>query len=156
MKSSIGPLLLASSVLLPAQSSKIDVYRAEAMRAAPSPIGRHELTQGVLERYPNHLTMFIVRKADGQAEVHQHVADVFVVTDGTATLLTGGTVREGKPTEPGEVRGIGLIGAAEVTLHKGDIVHIPSDLPHQLLVPHGGSFAYFVVKIRDTKNAARP
>ena len=143
-----GAGLLITATLAHAQTGKIDLYHADAMQAVPPP-GAHAVPQGVLERYPNHLTMFIVRQADGQAEVHEHIADVFFVTDGSARLLTGGKVREGKPTGPGEIRGAGLAGASEVTLHKGDVVHIPANLPHQLQIAPGTSFAYFVVKVPD-------
>ncbi len=45
-----------------------------------------------LREYPQHLAMLSFRSRDGDAEVHQNFADLFLVLAGTAALVTGGTV----------------------------------------------------------------
>jgi mannose-6-phosphate isomerase-like protein (cupin superfamily) len=102
-----------------------------------------------LEKYPNHLTMLILREKDGQSELHQHTADVFIVLDGSAGLLTGGHMTGSKQTDNGEFRGTGLEGGTLATLKKGDIVHIPAGVPHQLRIAPGNTFTYFVVKVTE-------
>ena len=45
--------------------------------------------------------------------------------------------------------GDSIKGGAEHKLGPGDVVHIPSKVPHQLLVPKGKQFTYFVGKITE-------
>ena len=76
-------------------------------------------------------------------------ADFFFVIQGSAKLLTGGTVQDGKTVSPGEIRGKSVLNGVETTLNPGDIVHIPATVPHQLLLPEGQSFLYFVIKVKE-------
>ncbi len=102
-----------------------------------------------LANYGNHLTMLAHREGDGEVEVHDKMADVFVVLSGEAKLVTGGTVVGGHSTAPGEIRGASITGGETVTLGAGDAVHIPAKVPHQLLVAHGKKITYFVVKAEE-------
>jgi len=100
-----------------------------------------------LATFGNHLAMIAHREADGEAELHETQADIFVVQGGAATLVVGGEMVDGKTTAPGEVRGPSIKGGERKTLGPGDIVHIPAKVPHQLLMPAGKPFTYFVVKV---------
>jgi glc operon protein GlcG len=85
------------------------------------------------------------REKPGQAEVHDDETDVIYVVDGTATLVTGGKVLDGKVTEPGQIRGRAIEGGATQKLKEGDIVVIPNGVPHQF-VEVSNPFLYFTVK----------
>jgi mannose-6-phosphate isomerase-like protein (cupin superfamily) len=102
-----------------------------------------------LNEYPNSFTMISLRHKDGGAEIHENYADFFFVVRGSATLLTGGMVQDGKTVSPGEIRGKSVLNGAETTLNQGDIVHIPATVPHQLLLSGGGPFIYFVIKVKE-------
>ena len=102
-----------------------------------------------LNEYPNHFTMISLRSKDGGAEIHEEFADFFFVVQGSATLLTGGTVEGGATISPGEIRGKSVLNGMRTTLNQGDIVHIPATVPHQLVVPQGGTFVYFVIKVKE-------
>jgi mannose-6-phosphate isomerase-like protein (cupin superfamily) len=101
-----------------------------------------------LQKYPNHHTMVSFRNKSGKGELHQQEADVMFILDGSATLVTGGTLVNPKTTAPNEVRGDSVKGGTSVTLHKGDVAHIPANTPHQMLLPAGGTVEYFVVKVQ--------
>jgi mannose-6-phosphate isomerase-like protein (cupin superfamily) len=101
-----------------------------------------------LNEYPNHFTMIALRHKDGRAEVHESYADVFFVVQGSARLLTGGTVQDCQTVSPGEIRGKSVQNGVETKLNQGDIVHIPATVPHQLL-PEGGNFLYFIIKVKE-------
>ena len=73
--------------------------------------------------------------------------DFFFVQSGTATLVFGGEVPGAKTTAPHELRGAAVKGGQRKTLAPGDVVHIPAGVPHQLLVPAGKEFTYFVIKV---------
>ncbi len=102
-----------------------------------------------LSDYPNHFTMIALRKQDGRAEIHANFADFFLVIQGSATLMSGGTVIGAKTIGDGEIQGSSLQGGINETLNKGDVVHIPAGVPHQLLLPKNGTFAYFVIKVKE-------
>ena len=104
-----------------------------------------------LEKYPHHYTMLAFRAKNGGSELHQNFADLFVILDGNATLLTGGEIVDEKTTAPGEIRGTAVKGGAEQELKAGDAVHIPAGTPHQMLLAAGQTVTYFVVKIEESR-----
>ncbi len=102
-----------------------------------------------LSEYPNHYTMISLRHKNGGAEIHQEFSDLFFVVKGTATLLSGGDLENGKLASPGEMRGTAVKNGTPTELNKGDVVHIPAGVAHQLLVAEGETFVYFVVKVKE-------
>jgi mannose-6-phosphate isomerase-like protein (cupin superfamily) len=82
-------------------------------------------------------------------ETLEKFADFYFVVDGQATLVSGGQMVNGKPTAAGEVRGDSITDGKETKLKKGDIVHIPANIPHQLLLANGDSFQYFIIKVQE-------
>ena len=104
-----------------------------------------------LEKYPHHYTMLAFRAKSGGGELHQNFADMFVILDGHATIVTGGSVVEEKTVGPGEVRGKSVEGGTRQEVKAGDVVHIPAGMPHQTLVADGETVTYFVVKAEETR-----
>ena len=102
---------------------------------------------GILEKHLDSSTILAFRDMDGKPELHQQFGDVFVVLQGTATLVTGGTIISPATTAPGEIRGASIDQGVRKKLQEGDIAHIPAGVPHQLVLDEGGAFTYFVVKI---------
>jgi mannose-6-phosphate isomerase-like protein (cupin superfamily) len=100
-----------------------------------------------LKQWGNHLSMLAYRKATGSSEVHEHVADVFVIESGEGTLLTGGKLVGSHVEKPGELRGTSIAGGEKHTFGPGDVIHIQAGTPHQLLVDKGQPVTYFVVKV---------
>lgn len=87
------------------------------------------------------------RDAPGMVEVHDDDADIVYVLKGTATLVTGGTLLDGKSTAPGEIRGMNLEGGEARQLNPGDVVVIPAGTPHWFKEV-SNPFTYYVVKAR--------
>lgn len=90
------------------------------------------------------------RDRDGQAEVHDRDTDILYVLDGTATLVTGGQVVNGRTTAVDEVRGDAISGGEIRRLRKGDLVIVPGGVPH-LFKDVTAPFLYYVVKVTATK-----
>lgn len=136
----------------PPSASKLDSYTPEQLTERAQVLKQKADQSGtgtasiVLAKYPGHFTMLAFRDRTGGAELHKEYADVDVILDGTCTLIVGGTIPDAKTTEPGEVRGTSIQGGENTTLHKGDILHIPANTPHQMLLPSGGTLTYFVIK----------
>ncbi len=68
------------------------------------------------------------------------------VVEGTATVVTGGTLVEPRETAPGELRAKAIDGGTPQQLAAGDVLAIPSGVPHQF-VDVTDPFLYFVVKV---------
>jgi mannose-6-phosphate isomerase-like protein (cupin superfamily) len=101
----------------------------------------------VLGTYGNHHVEIALRRATGNAELHETQNDVFFIVSGEAMLITGGTLVDPKMTEPHEFEGKTIQGGTKTKLSAGDVVHIPFKVPHQLIVETGKEVEYFVVKI---------
>lgn len=87
------------------------------------------------------------KNSSGEAEVHERDTDIFHILEGSATLVTGGTVVDAQSTAQGEMRGTSLRGGTSTPLAKGDVVIIPNGLPHWLTDVQG-TLLYYVVKVR--------
>jgi mannose-6-phosphate isomerase-like protein (cupin superfamily) len=88
------------------------------------------------------------RQADGIAEWHENQVDVFFVQSGSATLLVGGTLVGAELVEPHEKRKGTIQGGVRRKLSAGDVVRIPPQVPHQILLDGSKDFTYFVVKVK--------
>jgi len=152
MKKMVLAVLLAGALpLLAAEATGIVVWPSADLKAygkklAPK-MNEKKLALEHVGKFGNHSTLVAHRQGDGEAEVHDVQADFFVVQSGTATLVLGGEVVDGKTTAPSETRGASIKGGQRHSIGAGDIVHIPARTPHQLLMPAGQEFTYFVIKI---------
>ena len=86
------------------------------------------------------------RVAPGEVEYHERFVDVMHVVEGRATVRTGGTLVEPREVAPGELRAPALQGGTSHELTEGDVLAIPSGVPHQF-VDVSDPFLYFVVKV---------
>jgi uncharacterized protein GlcG (DUF336 family) len=86
------------------------------------------------------------RDGPGEVEYHEHVTDVMRVVEGTATVVTGGDMNDPREVAPGELRAASVDGGEPHELHEGDVLAIPSGVPHQF-TEVSDPFLYFVVKV---------
>jgi mannose-6-phosphate isomerase-like protein (cupin superfamily) len=135
--------------LASAFAAQVDIFTAKDLQAtAQSLIPKGPVNADkTLSRYSNHYLLLVKRDETGSSEVHEHEADLFVVESGEGAILTGGKMRGGHAIKPGEIRGSGIDGAERHALTAGDVIHIPAGVPHQLVLPKGKPFVYFVVKV---------
>ena len=107
------------------------------------------LATETLKKYASDYTMLAFRSKSGKAELHEKFADFYFVVGGEATLVSGGHIVNSSTTAPGEMRGDSVQDGKETKLKKGDIVHIPANIPHQLVLAKGAIFQYFIVKVQE-------
>ena len=86
------------------------------------------------------------RESAGMAEVHTRDTDIVYVLDGSATLVTGGTLVDGTTTAMDEIRGASIAGGETRQLVKGDVVVVPNGVPHWFTHVNG-PLLYYVVKV---------
>jgi quercetin dioxygenase-like cupin family protein len=86
--------------------------------------GGTQLNNGAYQILTSH------RIETGQVEVHAQYGDIMYVVEGSATVVTGGTVVDGKTTAPGEIRGKSITGGKSNHLVPGDVLVIQAGTPH--------------------------
>jgi mannose-6-phosphate isomerase-like protein (cupin superfamily) len=102
-----------------------------------------------LYRKDSYQQEIIYRDASGVPEVHANWADHFVVTEGEATLIVGGTVVNEKETGPGEKRGTAITGGKEYQMVPGVIITVPAGMPHWTVLKPGAHLRAAVFKLKD-------
>ena len=103
----------------------------------------------VIANYGNLGLMLSVRTANGVGELHQNFDDLMIVKQGTATLITGGTLVDPKTVSDGEIRGTSVKDGVSKSVAEGDVVIIPAGVPHQLLIPPGTVYESLVAKVKE-------
>ena len=101
----------------------------------------------VVGTFAGHSLTLIERTGNGVVEVHVHKHDMMFVRQGSATLIYGGEVVNGKDTGAGEIRGDSIRNGTKRTIHTGDIIQIPATVPHQIMLNPGETVAYAAVKV---------
>jgi mannose-6-phosphate isomerase-like protein (cupin superfamily) len=145
----IGFALLASLGM----AAEVDIYPPSEVQGMTEKLSQKgaPFSSQSLKNYGNHYTMLAHREATGSSEVHEKESDVFVITAGSATLVSGGRMVNSHAEKPGELRGTSIAGGQKQAVQQGSIIHIPAGVPHQLIVGRGQPVTYFVVKVIDSK-----
>jgi len=92
------------------------------------------------------------RDGPGQVEIHTRDTDIAYILQGSATLVTGGTVVDVKAIGAEELRGSAIRGGDTRELAPGDVVVIPNGVPHWFERVHA-PLLYYVVKVRQALRA---
>jgi uncharacterized protein GlcG (DUF336 family)/quercetin dioxygenase-like cupin family protein len=95
----------------------------------------------------NYMVHASRREKPGVVEVHTKDADILYVLQGSATIVTGGTMVDGQNIAPDEIRGKEIVGGETRSLVPGDAMIIPNGVPHWFREVQG-PFLYYVVKVR--------
>jgi quercetin dioxygenase-like cupin family protein len=99
----------------------------------------------MVSRNADHLVAGGRRDAPGEAEQHEKAYDIVYVTDGEATYVTGGALKNSKQTGPGEMLGGTIDGGESRLLKKGDVIVVPPGVPHWWKDTKG--VTYLIVKV---------
>jgi glc operon protein GlcG len=130
------------SQVMPARVMNVNYFSHEQVRSAFEKGG--VLLDGQGRNYMVHASR---REKAGQAEVHILDTDVIYVQDGSATLVTGGSMMGGKTIEPNEIRGDSISGGESRRITRGDVITVPNGTPHWFEEVKG-PLTYYVVKVR--------
>ena len=66
------------------------------------------------------------------ASLHEAQAELFYVIEGSATMVTGGTIADGKRNGT-NIQGTTIEGGTRLVFNKGDFIMVPSGVPHQFV-----------------------
>jgi len=120
---------------------------AQAEESKVTFVGHDQVTKGGGLVTASNLSVTVAHRTEpGMVEVHDKETDTFYVLDGSATIVTGGTMVGGSVTGPGQQRGTDIKGGQAQRLTKGDVMVIPAGVPHWFKEVTG-SIDYYVVKV---------
>ncbi|HTA43227.1 MAG TPA: cupin domain-containing protein [Bryobacteraceae bacterium] len=142
----IRTTLLTTAVLAAAAGS-----RGGGVPAAVHYIGHDKVAEvmsngGPIVSDPG-LVVLAQRREAGLVEYHDHTNHVFVMVEGEATLVVGGTMVEPKRTAADQMRAPSLEGGMTYHLSKGDVITIPAKTPHWFKEVPTKTVAYYAVNI---------
>lgn len=133
--------------------TKADVFSGPAVSSQLTALIQAAKESGsggaTLGDYKSHAIKLSVRTQSGGAEAHAYYDDIFVVTEGKATLVTGGNIVDAKTDSSGETKGSSIQNGQSELIAKGAVVHIPARMPHQLMLAPGTVYSSIVIKIKE-------
>jgi mannose-6-phosphate isomerase-like protein (cupin superfamily) len=93
------------------------------------------------------LIVLAQRRGAADVEYHDHTNHIFIMVEGEATLVTGGTMVDAKRTSPDQMRAASIEGGETHHLSKGDVITIPAKTPHWWKEVPTKTVAYYAVNI---------
>jgi mannose-6-phosphate isomerase-like protein (cupin superfamily) len=91
------------------------------------------------------LVVLAQRRTAGEVEVHAKTNHVFIIVEGEATFVTGGTLVGARQTAPGQTRAASVEGGETHHLTKGDVITIPAKTPHWFKDVKTETIAYYAI-----------
>ncbi len=91
--------------------------------------GQPTVVENILHLAPYNANLEY-RTGVGPAAVHEKEAEMFYVLDGSATLTTGGKLKDEKRTNAENLTGTGIEGGNDQAVAKGDVIIVPENTPH--------------------------
>jgi mannose-6-phosphate isomerase-like protein (cupin superfamily) len=99
-----------------------------------------------MARFGTHRVLMVYRESSAPAAAHAHT-DFYVIQGGEGTLVLGGEVVDPKPKTPTEVWGTSIRGGKSIKVKAGDMINIPPNAAHQILLDPGQNITYLVINV---------
>lgn len=93
------------------------------------------------------LIVLAQRRGTGDVELHEKTNHVFIMVEGEATLIVGGTMKGEHRTAVDQIRAPSVDGGTTYHLTKGDVITIPAKTPHWFKEVPSKTVAYYAVNI---------
>ena len=151
MKSIAMLLSLAGASVVAADAPTFSLWTTDNVKQVAKELAGklnpHGLASQKLADMGNYNFALALRRQSGTAEIHQKMADIFVIESGEADLVTGGTVVDPTNSSPTEIRGSAIRGGTSHHVAVGDVLTIPAGMPHQMMVAPGKEVLYIAIKV---------
>lgn len=125
------------------------VVRADGVPTVVTYVPHDKVTSTMAKGGPiindHGLIVLAQRRGAGEVEVHEKTNHVFIIVEGEATFVTGGTLVGAKDTAPGQKRAPNVQGGEEHHLTKGDVITIPAKTPHWFKDVPTKTIAYYAI-----------
>lgn len=102
-----------------------------------------------IREVPGYCVMLTVLLRSGDAITHEKHAEILIVLDGQASLVSGGTLERAKHVSAEETRGIAISAGSTRDLRPGDVIHLAAGTPHQLLLADEKTLSCLVLRVKE-------
>lgn len=103
------------------------IAKAKAERKPDQP----NFSQPIVSLAPYNANLeYRVGGLNAPASIHDKDAELFYVVEGAGTVVTGGTLKDGRRTNPDNSSGTAIEGGVSRTIAAGDWVLVPEKTPH--------------------------
>ena len=146
------PLMLSfvAAALLAQDPPGFAMWKASELneRAKSAKADATGMAGGGIGNLGGYQAIVVRRDKTGEAEIHEKMIDIMIVTEGEATLKVGGTLAETRPNATaGEIRGKSLVGSVDKKIGPGDTIYLPAGTAHWVVVPEGKTITYLLLKL---------
>lgn len=119
---------------VPTDRSKATHFSAADLKAALGklPTDRPAASVRVFSLDPYSVAVEQRQPREQGAAAHADRAELFHVISGSGTMLTGGTIADGKVTGV-NTQGTAITGGTRIAFAPGDFIMVPSGVPHQFV-----------------------
>jgi mannose-6-phosphate isomerase-like protein (cupin superfamily) len=93
------------------------------------------------------LNILANRRGASGAEMHEKTNHIFIIVEGEATIVVGGTLVDAKQGKAGQWSAPSIQGGQTYHLTKGDVITIPAKTPHWWKEVPTQTIAYYAVNI---------
>lgn len=98
---------------------------------------KQHATSRELHYASDYQVVVVHQDRNGDAELNEFIAELLVIESGEATVVVGGKINERS-----------IEGGTKTAATEGDVVHIPPNLAHQILVAPGKAVTYLLIRQR--------
>src|SRR3954454_6749455 len=135
-----GTVITADEIAATLKQSIANAVVDQPLKAADVP-GGHKASLALLRR----------TKAETSALIHNRVTEIYQITEGSGTIVTGGTLENPTDTDLTRLNA----GPSQTGTHKGgdarhvgptDVIIVPAGTPHRFSVLDGPEIVYLVYR----------
>lgn len=122
-----------SQVAIPQEATDDEavVLEASDLESALRALQAGELSSGRILEGGDIFSVTMLHRTAPTATIHGVLSDLYFVKEGSATLVTGGSLVDPQPaSRPGDQSGSSIRGGVERVVKAGDVVFIPPGMVH--------------------------
>jgi mannose-6-phosphate isomerase-like protein (cupin superfamily) len=101
--------------------------------------------------FRGYSAMLSVRLRSGPIEVSEEFAQLFIVLEGRATLVTGRKIEESSQAKAGQIPNSVISNGSKQELRAGDVVHIAVGALYQMLLAGDSTLSCLVIQIKEIR-----
>ena len=139
--------MFAAAVLLAASAASTEEGVPAAVHYIPHDQVASVMAKGGPIVSDPGLVVLANRRDAGAVEYHEHTNHIFIMVDGEATFITGGTMVGAKRTSPEQMTATSIDGGQTFHLSKGDVITIPAKTPHWWKELSTKTVGYYAINI---------
>jgi mannose-6-phosphate isomerase-like protein (cupin superfamily) len=122
-----GGMPAAARLFASSSDIKAMIAKAKAERKPDQP----NFSQPIVALAPYSANLeYRVGGLNAPASIHDKDAEMFIVIEGTGTIVTGGTLQNERRTNPDNSSGTGIDGGTPRRVAQGDFILVPEKTPH--------------------------